>query len=136
MKTDKDLEKEQDRYLSTEQYMYRRIADLCLNYLRIDQMLGKSRDRTKNRMIARQLANIFESIRSFVKEEEKFPFYIRNPPLASWSIRDTKEPDLFVLAPRYAKDYILSVYREIRKQQSKKKREITAISDMFQGDKQ
>jgi len=131
MKTDKDLEKEENRYLTTEQYMYRRIADLCLNYLKVDQILGKSRDRTKNRMIARQLANIFESIRSFVKEEEKFPKHIKNPPLQEWSIRDTKEPDLYVLAPRYAKDYILSVYREIRRQQSKKKRDLNAISEMF-----
>jgi len=127
----KRSERDTERFITTEQYMYRRMADLCLTYLKIDRKLGKSRDRTTNRTIARELANLFETIRSFVKEEIKFPDYITNPPLQDWSIRDTRDPTLFVLSPRYAKDYIMAVYREIRKQQAKQKRELTAIADRF-----
>ena len=128
---DERMERDHEKFISTEQYMYRRMGDLCLTYLTIDRKLGKSRDRTTNRTIARELANLFETIRSFVKEEVKFPDYIVNPPLHDWSIRDTKDPTLFVLSPRYAKDYVMSIYREIRKQQSKQKRELTAITKKF-----
>lgn len=122
------------QFITTEQYMYRRMADLCLQYLKVDRKLGKSRDRTTNRTIARELANIFESIRSFVKEEEQMPEYIKEPPLHEWSIRDTRDPNLFVLSPRHAKDYIMSVYREIKKRQAKQKRQLTAIADKFKDD--
>lgn len=126
-KTDSEFK----QFITTEQYMYRRMADLCLQYLKVDQRLGKSRDRSTNRVIARELANIFESIRSFVKEEKKFPDYIKNPPLKDWSFRETQDPNLFVLTPRHAKDYIMAVYRTIKMQQAKQKRDLTAISDKF-----
>lgn len=119
-------------YISTEQYMFRRIADLCLDYFKTDKKLGRSRDADYNRPIARELANIFESIRSFVAEETVFPNEIRNPPLQEWSIRETMDPTLFVLHPRCAKDYVMSVYREIKRQQSKKKRDIEEISKKFE----
>ena len=119
------------QFISTEQYMFRRIADMCLQYFKIDKKLGKYRDRSENRVIARELANIFESIRSFVKDEKAFPELIRNPPLNEWNMRDTRDPTLFVLHPRNAKDYIMSVFREIKKQQSKQKRDLTAISQKF-----
>jgi hypothetical protein len=118
-------------YISTEQYMFRRIADLCLDYLKTDKKLGRSRDADMNRPIARELANIFESIRSFAAEEPLFPQEIRNPPLNEWSLRQTMDPSLFVLHPRCAKDYIMAVYREIKKQQAKQKRDMTAIAEKF-----
>lgn len=118
-------------YISTEQYMFRRMADLCLDYFKTDKKLGRSRDADMNRPIARELANIFESIRSFAMEEPLFPDDIRHPPLREWSIRDTMDPTLFVLHPRCAKDYVMSVYREIKKQQAKQKRAMSSIAEKF-----
>lgn len=118
-----------NQQITTEQYMYRRIADLCLTYLAIDRRLGKSRDAPTNRMIARELANLFESIRSFAKEEKRFPEQLKRPPLKDWSMRDTLDPTLFVLAPRHAKDYVMTVYREIQKQQSTKTRDAFELSE-------
>ena len=124
-------DKHESLYLTTEQYMYRRLADMCLQYMTIDRRLGKTRDRAWNLVVSRELANIFESIRSFVAEEQAFPDILRYPPLDEWTIRDSKDPTLYVLHPRAAKDYIMAVYREIRRQQSKQDRDVFAIAEKF-----
>jgi len=108
--------------------MYRRLADMCLAYLSIDRHMGKSRDGRTNRVIARELANIFESIRSYARNEKHFPDLLQNPPLVDWTMRDSRDPTLFVLDPRHAKDYVMSVYREIQKQQSSKLRDANELS--------
>ena len=115
--------------ITTEQYMYRRIADLCLAYLSIDRQLGVNRDAVMNRNIARKLANLFESIRSFAKAEKHFPDLLKNPPLQDWVMRDSRDPTLFVLYPRHAKDYVMTVYKEIQKQQSVKTRDPDELSE-------
>lgn len=120
--------------ISTEQYMYRRIADMCLAYFSIDRHMGKSRDAVTNRTISRELANIFESIRSFAREEKQFPDHLKNPPLNDWTMRETRDPTLFVLAPRYAKDYVMAVYKEIQKQQSTKTRDANELANEAWGD--
>jgi len=104
-------------------------SNICLGGSQI--YVYRSRDADMNRPIARELANIFESIRSFAAEEPLFPQEIRNPPLNEWSLRQTMDPSLFVLHPRCAKDYIMAVYREIKKQQAKQKRDMTAIAEKF-----
>lgn len=81
-----------------------------------------------NRTIARELANIFESIRSYARNEKHFPDELKNPPLQEWTMRDSRDPTLFVLAPRHAKDYVMTVYREIQKQQSTKLRDANELS--------
>lgn len=120
--------------ISTEQYMYRRIADMCLAYFSIDRHMGKSRDAVTNRTISRELANIFESIRSFAREEKQFPDHLKNPPLNDWTMRETRDPTLFVLAPRHAKDYVMAVYKEIQKQQSTKTRDANELATEAWGD--
>lgn len=121
--------------ITTEQYMYRRLADMCLAYLARDVNMGKSRDAVKNRTISRELGNIFESIRSYARNEKHFPEALRNPPLQEWTMRDTRDPTLFVLAPRHAKDYVMAVYREIQKQQSNKSRDPDELADEAWGKK-
>ena len=121
--------------ITTEQYMYRRLADMCLAYLSIDRHMGKSRDAVTNRTIARELANIFESIRSYARSEKNFPEALRSPPLKEWTMRDTRDATLFVLAPRHAKDYVMAVYREIQKQQSNKLRDANELADEAWGKK-
>jgi hypothetical protein len=91
--------------------------------------MGKSRDAVTNRTISRELANIFESIRSFAREEKQFPDHLKNPPLNDWTMRETRDPTLFVLAPRHAKDYVMAVYKEIQKQQSTKTRDANELAE-------
>jgi len=127
----KNDDRHQSLYLTTEQYMYRRLADMCLQYMNTDRRLGKTRDRAWNLVVSRELANIFESIRSFVQDEKAFPENLRNPPLEQWTIRDSKDPTLYILHPRAAKDYIMAIYREIRRQQSRQKRDVFAVAEKF-----
>lgn len=100
-------------------------------YMNIDRRLGKTRDPAYNLMISRELKNIFESIRSYVQDEPAFPMELRYPPLKDWTIRDSKDDTMYVLHPRAAKDYIMAVYREIRRQQTRPKREVNAIAKKY-----
>lgn len=119
-------------FLSTEQYMFRRIADLCLDYMKINRRLYSGKD---VRAKAMELGSILNNIVTYAEGCETFSSELRSPPLDNWVMIDMKDPHHWELHPVMVNEYVMDVYREIQKQQSKKIRPINTIHKKFGGKK-
>ena len=112
-------------YIPYDQYLYRRITDLCLEFSKTYQKLGIYSNPSDNLFVAKKLANIFMTIYDFASECEELPDYIRNPPLIEWDMKPNHEgcdEGRYNIHPRLANHYVMQLLNEIKRQQGEKKR--------------
>ena len=97
--------------LGFDQYYYRKMVELCIDYTKEYRNLGF------NPGAPQRLSNMFLTILDFAHNCPDFPEHLRKPPLQEWNMYgpDVKEP--LVIYPFYALRYVMSVMNEILRQQ-------------------
>jgi hypothetical protein len=97
--------------LGFDQYYYRKIIDLCVDYTKVYRDLGMHPD------VPKQLSNMFVTILDFAHHCPDFPEQLRNPPLTDWNMYGKGVKDPLVIYPVCGIRYVMSVMNEILRQQ-------------------
>jgi len=95
-------------YIPYDEYLYRKITDLCLDFVNVYKDLESDDGFTVTR-----LENIFECLLDFAQNANNLPENIRNPPLEKWML----SPDN--IHPRLALNYVMRLLNELKRQQDK-----------------
>lgn len=126
-------------YIPYDQYLYRRITDLCLEFSKTYQRLGIYSRSGDNIHVAKKLANIFMTIYDFASECDGLPDHIKNPPLTDWDMKPNHmqcELGKYNIHPRLANRYIMKLLNEIKRQQSTKTRDPNALVNEYWGEEE
>lgn len=97
--------------LGFDQFYYRKIIDLCVDYTKVYRDLGMHPD------VPNKLSNMFVTILDFAHHCPDFPPHLRNPPLTKWNMYGEGVKDPLVIYPVCGIRYVMSVMNEILRQQ-------------------
>lgn len=95
-------------YLPFDEYLYRKIADLCLDFVNTYKELDSD-----NGMTVIKLENVFECLLDFAQNSNALPDNLKNPPLKKWEL----SPDN--IHPRLALNWVMRLLNELKRQQEK-----------------
>jgi hypothetical protein len=95
-------------FIPFDEYIYRKICDLCLDFVNSYKDLSDEDDFTVSK-----LENILECLLDFAQNSNNLPDNIRNPPLEKWML----SPDN--IHPRLALNYVMRLLNELKRQQDK-----------------
>jgi hypothetical protein len=95
-------------YIPYDEFIYRKITDLCLDFVNTYKDLNDEDDFTVSK-----LENILEALLDFSQNCTSLPNNIRNPPLEKWML----SPDN--IHPRLALNYVMRLLNELKRQQDK-----------------
>jgi len=100
-------------YVPFDEWLYRNIIDLCLDFCYNYQELNTD---NHDASVAR-CENIFESLMDFASDCEDLPVTLRDPPIEEWSIDDRMPGG--VIHQRRALSYVMLLMNELKRQQGK-----------------
>lgn len=100
--------------LGFDQYYYRKMIDLCVDYCKVYRDLGLVPS------VPQRLSNMFVTILDFAHNCVDFPDHLRNPPLTEWNMYGVGVRDPLVIYPVCGIRYVMSVMNEILRQQGDK----------------
>ena len=108
-------------YVPFDEYIYRRIIDMCLDFCDNYQNLNTER----HTLAVSRCENIFEGLMDFASDCKELPMDLRDPPISEWCSSDgmPRGPDSYVIHQRRALDYVMRLMNELKRQQSKKGRD-------------
>jgi len=95
-------------YVPFDEYLYRKIADLCLDFVNTYKELDSD-----DGMTVIKLENVFECLLDFAQNATTLPDNLRNPPLEKWEL----SPDN--IHPRLALNWVMRLLNELKRQQEK-----------------
>ena len=95
-------------YVPFDEYLYRKITDLCLDFVNTYKELE-----TDNDFTVTKLENTFECLLDFAQNANNLPENLRNPPLEKWML----SPDN--IHPRLALNWVMRLLNELKRQQDK-----------------
>lgn len=95
-------------YVPFDEYLYRKITDLCLDFVNTYKDLESDDGFTVTR-----LENTFECLLDFAQNCDSLPENLKNPPLHKWML----SPDN--IHPRLAMNYVMRLLNELKRQQDK-----------------
>jgi len=114
--------------LKFDQYYYRKIIDICVDYCKVYRDLGI--DPT----VPQRLSNMFITILDFSRNCVDFPEHLRRPPLEDWNMYGMGVKDPIVIYPVLAVRYVMSVMNEILRQQGDKRLTKKDFEELFKDD--
>ena len=104
-------------YVPFDEYVYRNIIDLCLDFSYSYQDFNTD----YHDVAVSRCENIFESLLDFATDCKELPKHLRFPPIEEWSIMD--QMPYGVVHPRRALNYVMKLMNELKRQQAKSGRE-------------
>jgi len=99
-------------YVPFDEWLYRNIIDLCLDFCYNYQELNTAFHETA---VAR-CENIFESLMDFASDCGELPMHLKDPPIEEWSELDRMPYG--VIHQRRALSYVMQLMNELKRQQS------------------
>lgn len=100
-------------YVPYDEYIYRKISDLCLDFVNTYKELESD-----DGLTVTKLENIFEALLDFAQNSGmSLPMELKDPPLKDWEL----SPDN--IHPRYALNYVMRLLNELKRQQDKSGRD-------------
>lgn len=99
-------------YVPFDEYIYRKITDLCLDFVNSYKELDDDNGATVTK-----LENTFECLLDFAQNSNNLPEDMRNPPLEKWCL----SPDN--VHPRLALGWVMRLLNELKRQQDKSGRD-------------
>jgi hypothetical protein len=104
----KEDNQQQYFYVPFDEYLYRKIADLCLDFVNTYKELDSD-----NGITVIKLENVFECLLDFAQNSNTLPDNLKNPPLDKWEL----SPDN--IHPRLALNWVMRLLNELKRQQEK-----------------
>ena len=99
-------------YVPFDEYIYRKISDLCLDFVNSYKELDDDDGSTVTK-----LENTFECLLDFAQNSNNLPEDLKNPPLSDWEL----SPDNIHL--RLALNWVMRLLNELKRQQDKSGRD-------------
>lgn len=104
-------------YVPFDEYVYRNIIDLCLDFSYSYQDFNTD----YHEVAVSRCENIFETLLDFATDCKELPMHLRYPPIEEWSLMD--QMPIGVVHPRRALNYVMKLMNELKRQQAKTGRE-------------
>jgi len=112
--------KQAQLWVPFDEYVYRKIIDVCTDFIKNYSKLNEKHDNTDN------LANQIEIVREFAINCEDLPEDLRHPDLSVGRVTYTS------LHKRIALKYVMQVMNELRRQQEKKGRDPHGLEKLLE----
>lgn len=104
-------------YVPFDEWLYRNIIDICLDFTGNYQDINTFRHDTA----VAKCENIFESLMDFARDCEELPNELKDPDILRWSLMDGMP--MGVIHPRRALTYVMKLMNELKRQQTNKGRD-------------
>jgi len=100
-------------YVPFDEWLYRNIIDICLDFTANYQDINTYRHETA----VAKCENIFESLMDFARDCSELPDELKEPDIELWSFIDGMPKG--VIHPRRALTYVMKLMNELKRQQTK-----------------